>query len=206
MDFDFAILKLKTLIPFSEYVNAVCLLSINSEIDFNQENNLVVSGWGNTSPTTEDTGISIFASWLQYTRLTGYTNAKCCDLMYGFNGSSCEITENMICAGIIEGGIDSCQGDSGGKILNFLCICTFNIFFLISLNTSFWIFKPILISGPLTYENKTNGKTNLVGVVSWGFGCALENKLGVYARVSQVTAWILKNSDIYTNNCYKNNS
>ena len=57
MDFDFAILKLKTLIPFSEYVNAVCLLSINSEIDFNQENNLVVSGWGNTSPTTEDTGI-----------------------------------------------------------------------------------------------------------------------------------------------------
>ena len=46
MDFDFAILKLKTLIPFSEYVNAVCLLSINSEIDFNQENNLVVSGWG----------------------------------------------------------------------------------------------------------------------------------------------------------------
>ena len=196
MDFDFAILKLKTLIPFSEYVNAVCLLSINSEIDFNQENNLVVSGWGNTSPTTEETGISIFASWLQYTRLTGYTNAKCCDLMYGFNGSSCEITENMICAGIIEGGIDSCQGDSGGKILNFLCICT-----------SFWIFQPtILISGPLTYENKTNGKTNLVGVVSWGFGCALENKLGVYARVSQVTAWILKNSDIYTNNCYKNNS
>ena len=73
-------------------------------------------------------------------------------------------------------------------------------------NTNIFFNLCILISGPLTYENKTTGKTNLVGVVSWGIGCALANKLGVYARVSQVTAWILENSDIYTNNCYTNYS
>lgn len=49
--------------------------------------------------------------------------------------------------------------------------------------------------GPLTYT--TNGKTYLVGVVSWG-GIAREGELpcgqqglpGVYARVSSVRSWI----------------
>ncbi|XP_041983199.1 transmembrane protease serine 9-like [Aricia agestis] len=63
------------------------------------------------------------------------------------------VTENMICAGILDvGGKDACQGDSGG---------------------------------PLYF-----GKT-LVGVVSWGHGCANNTFPGVSTNVGSYTQWIL---------------
>ncbi len=42
--------------------------------------------------------------------------------------------------------------------------------------------------GPLVY--KTSSNSYLVGVVSWGEGCAREGKYGVYAKVSAVKNWI----------------
>lgn len=38
--------------------------------------------------------------------------------------------------------------------------------------------------GPLVYNDK------LIGIVSWGVGCAQRNKPGVYTRVSEVLPWI----------------
>ena len=58
--------------------------------------------------------------------------------------------------------------------------CIFKICYIILL----FIFP----SGPLTYT--TGGKTYLVGVVSWGIGCAQANFPGVYARVSHVRDWV----------------
>uniref|UniRef100_A0A665TKP8 trypsin n=1 Tax=Echeneis naucrates TaxID=173247 RepID=A0A665TKP8_ECHNA len=68
-----------------------------------------------------------------------------------FNAYPFQITENMICAGYLEGGKDSCQGDSGG---------------------------PMMCDGQLQ------------GVVSWGHGCALRKKPGVYTKVCNYISWI----------------
>ncbi|CAD5125962.1 DgyrCDS14148 [Dimorphilus gyrociliatus] len=46
--------------------------------------------------------------------------------------------------------------------------------------------------GPLAYNN--NGKFEIVGLTSWGRGCALPTHPGVYARVSPQLEWIRENA------------
>merc|ERR1719464_1205429 len=70
------------------------------------------------------------------------------------------ITDQMLCAGFTDGGKDSCQGDSGGPIVR------------------------------RKYVGDGRFEDTHVGVVSWGEGCALPQKPGVYARTSSGSSWI----------------
>lgn len=72
------------------------------------------------------------------------------------------ITGRMICAGVPEGGKDSCQGDSGG---------------------------PLISERRL---RRTTSRDVLVGIVSWGTGCARAESPGVYTDVAKLRDWILE--------------
>uniref|UniRef100_A0A673AYC0 trypsin n=1 Tax=Sphaeramia orbicularis TaxID=375764 RepID=A0A673AYC0_9TELE len=101
-----------------------------------------VSGWGSLRPSDEGCK---YPAKLQCLDVPLLSDDTC------FNAYPFQITENMICAGYLEGGKDSCQGDSGG---------------------------PLMCDGQLQ------------GVVSWGHGCALRKKPGVYTKVCNYVSWI----------------
>lgn len=137
----------------------VCVLELAEEIIFgigiqpidlpeqgqSTESGLIstISGWGYT---VEDGGK--LSDYLQVVSVPVVDQELCNKLLFGM------ITDDMICAGVVEtGGKDACQGDSGG---------------------------------PMVVDKQ------LVGVVSFGNGCARPGFPGVYSRISATRSWIGK--------------
>uniref|UniRef100_A0A4X2M648 trypsin n=1 Tax=Vombatus ursinus TaxID=29139 RepID=A0A4X2M648_VOMUR len=69
----------------------------------------LVSGWGNT--VTCPMSHTDYPDLLQCLNVPILSDAQCKSSYPGL------ITENMVCAGFLEGGKDSCQGDSGGPVV-----------------------------------------------------------------------------------------
>ncbi|KAM8938828.1 plasma kallikrein-like [Pelodytes ibericus] len=139
---DIALLKLKTPIVYSDYLQAICLPP--------QQNTLVipnkcwVTGWGYTEEKGDVKEV------LQKAEVPPISTEEC-QSKY----SRQKISNKVVCAGYKEGKIDACKGDSGG---------------------------PLACQVDKTWY--------LLGITSWGEGCARAGKPGVYTKVIEFTDWI----------------
>ena len=149
LDYDYALIQLSGDSKFRTIdLNRI---EMNISDDPSKASNVWTSGWGTTSQ-----GSFQLPNILNKVEVPLVT-AALCNAPASYNG---QITDRMICAGLVQGGKDSCQGDSGGPL----------------------------------FVRQTSGDFLLVGVVSWGEGCAKPNKFGVYSKVNAMVDWIDKES------------
>ncbi|POI27876.1 hypothetical protein CIB84_008375, partial [Bambusicola thoracicus] len=114
LDFDVALLELARPLVFNKYIQPICLpLAVQK---FPVGKKCIISGWGNLQE-----GNVTMSESLQKASV-GIIDQKTCNFLYNFS-----LTERMICAGFLEGKIDSCQGDSGGPLA---CEVTPGVFYL----------------------------------------------------------------------------
>ncbi|XP_061823744.1 serine protease 33-like [Nerophis lumbriciformis] len=104
---DIALLRLTSPVTFTDYIRPVCLAASSS--NFISGTDSWVTGWGRIQE-----GVALpFPQTLQEVEVPVVGNRQC-NCQYGVGS----ITDNMICAGLLEGGKDACQGDSGGPMMS----------------------------------------------------------------------------------------
>uniref|UniRef100_A0A8C5M5J7 Peptidase S1 domain-containing protein n=1 Tax=Leptobrachium leishanense TaxID=445787 RepID=A0A8C5M5J7_9ANUR len=145
---DISLLKLSTLVKFTEYIRPVCLPE-TSDV-FPDDTSCYVTGWGRTTENGQ------FATTLKQAEVLIINATVCASPSMN---SDFKIGPSMICAGYAAGKVDSCEGDSGGPLV----------------------------------AAKSNEAWYLVGITSFGDGCAKVNKPGVYSRLTYLRSWINDN-------------
>lgn len=104
---DLALIKLKKPVPFREDIQPICLPHVNE--DFTGLD-AFATGWGLT-----DFDKRQLPDTLQIVRLPIMSNKRC-QAMYAKAGHDKQITDLDLCAGYAKGGMDACEGDSGGPL------------------------------------------------------------------------------------------
>ncbi|MCA1568259.1 MAG: serine protease [Acidobacteria bacterium] len=107
---DIALIELVDALPLSTDgpIRAVPLLTLADEGRLLTEGApMVVTGWGRTT----ERGVKVRD--LRYLDNLPIVPRNICNRTTAYDG---EITNNMICAGVLAGGMDSCKGDSGGPL------------------------------------------------------------------------------------------
>ncbi|XP_051997240.1 trypsin-like [Xyrauchen texanus] len=107
---DITLLRLSSPVTFTDYIRPVCLAAQTSV--FAAGTSSWITGWGDVTA-----GVSLPAPGiLQETVVTVVDSSKCNNLL-----GAGSVTNNMICAGLLQGGKDTCQGDSGGPMVSQQC-------------------------------------------------------------------------------------
>ncbi|XP_046846326.1 transmembrane protease serine 9-like [Xenia sp. Carnegie-2017] len=101
LDYDIAIIKLKKSVSFTTKIKPVCL---NTGIDFTGQR-CYITGWGKLRSGGSTPKI------LQEAQVPIVTIEECKRIYKS------KITDRMLCAGLANGGVDTCAGDSGGPLV-----------------------------------------------------------------------------------------
>uniref|UniRef100_A0A8C3XRL0 Peptidase S1 domain-containing protein n=1 Tax=Chelydra serpentina TaxID=8475 RepID=A0A8C3XRL0_CHESE len=166
-DNDIMLIKLTASVQLNNNVHPIALASSTAQPGTTCQ----VSGWG----TTTSPQPASFPALLQCANIEIVSPAEC---RRDYSGV---VSDNMLCAGVREGGIDSCQ-----------LICIFAS--PPPLQTHACLLPPPLIHGPPPWGDSGGPLVCggiLQGIVSWGLEeCAQPNKPGVYTKVSKYISWI----------------
>lgn len=100
MDYDFSVLTLSTRIKYNHQMQPIALPRTMYK-RYGDDEIVLVSGWGALEETEQST-----PEYLSAANVPIINTPKCQNLY-----PNSKITERMICAGYVEGGIDSCQGE-----------------------------------------------------------------------------------------------
>ena len=106
---DIAILELVNEVEGVEPIN---MMTPEIEATLNEGFEFTVMGWGNT-----DTESPSYPQRLREVNVPLYNRAQCIADYTEEGSEESGITDQMLCAGFVEGGKDSCQGDSGGPLV-----------------------------------------------------------------------------------------
>ncbi|XP_042295907.1 gilatoxin-like [Sceloporus undulatus] len=100
---DIMLIKMNASITYSEIIAPVKLPTVAPS----KKTQCQVMGWGSTSPSEE-----IYPD-VPYCVSIDILNNQVCQAAYPW----WHVTDKMLCAGVLEGGKDSCRGDSGGPLI-----------------------------------------------------------------------------------------